>query len=119
MTKFTKGFAYALSGISYAFRSQVNMRFHIFSTIIVIAASFFLQIDSAEWCIVLMCIGSVISAELINTSIEVSIDMISPNYNEKAGHAKDLAAAAVLVVCIVSAIIGIVIFLPKIIRLFS
>ncbi len=117
--KYLKGLAYALSGIAYAFRSQVNMRFHIFAAIVVFIMSFFLQINLAEWCIILMCVGSVISAELINTSLEVSIDMISPNYNEKAGHAKDLAAAAVLVVCTVSAIIGIVIFLPKIIRLFS
>lgn len=95
------------------------MRFHIFAAAIVIAASFFLRINLAEWCIILMCIGSVISAELINTSLEVSVDMISPNISEKAGHAKDLASAAVLVVCTVSAIIGMVIFLPKIIHLFS
>lgn len=119
MNKYTRGLAYALSGIAYAFRSQVNMRFHIFSAVIVIVSSFLLRINIAEWCIILMCIGSVISAELINTSLEVSVDLISPNYNEKAGHAKDLAAAAVLVVCVVSAIIGFVIFLPKLMRLFS
>jgi diacylglycerol kinase len=68
---------------------------------------------------VLMCIGSVISAELINTSLEVNVDLSSPSFNENAGHAKDLAAAAVLVVCIISAIVGLIIFLPKIIHLIS
>jgi diacylglycerol kinase (ATP) len=119
MNKFIKGFTFAISGIAYAFRSQVNMRFHIFSALVVVALSFALRINVAEWCIILMCIGSVISAELINTSLEVTIDITSPSYNEKAGNAKDLAAGAVLVVCTVSAIIGIMIFLPKLILLFA
>ena len=114
-----KGFAYAISGFSYAFRSQVNMRFHIFAAVVVIALSVWLKINVMEWCVILLCIGSVLAAELINTSLEVSIDIISPNFNEKAGQAKDLAAAAVLVVCIVSAIIGIIVFLPKLIQHFA
>lgn len=114
LKRFVKGFAYAFAGISYAFRSQVNMRFHVFTAIAVIVSSVVFRINALEWCIVLFCISSVFAAELINTSIEVHVDVTTPERNEKAGHVKDLAAAAVLVVCIVSTIIGLIIFIPKI-----
>lgn len=55
-----------------------------------------------------------IAAELINTSIEINVDLAMPERNERAGQAKDIAAAAVLFVSIISAIIGLVIFIPKI-----
>jgi diacylglycerol kinase (ATP) len=119
LRKFLKGFTFAFAGIAYAFRTQCNMRFHVYSSVAVIALSFYLHIDIAEWCIILMCIGSVYAAELINTSIETTVYFASPEISDKAGHAKDLAAAAVLVVCTVSAVIGLIIFLPKIIQLFS
>ncbi len=112
--KYIRSIVYAMSGISYAFRSQFNMRFHIFAACIVISAAIFFKVKPIEWCILLLCIGSVIAAELINTSIEVHVDMTSPDYNEKAGHAKDLAAAAVLVTCTVSVILGLIIFIPRI-----
>ena len=117
LKKYFSSFAYAISGISYAFRSQFNMRVHIVAALMVIAASFILRISPVEWCVVLLCIGSVIAAELINTSLEVSIDLISPQRNKKAGQAKDLAAAGVFIVSIVSSIIGLIVFVPKIIHL--
>ncbi len=116
--KYIRSFAFAIAGMSYAFRSQFNMRFHFFSAVIVISASYFFHITLMEWCVVMLCIGSVISAELINTSLELSVDLSTPVYNEKAGHAKDIAAAAVLVVSIMSTIIGAIIFAPRIIHLF-
>ena len=116
--KFIKSFTFAVAGFAYAFRSQFNMKFHIVAAILVIGASAFFRISAMEFCIVLFCIGSVFGAELINTSLEVTVDIASPEFNEKAGHAKDLAAAAVLVVSVVSVIIGLIIFLPKIILLF-
>lgn len=90
------------------------MRFHFFAAVIVLITAFILRVSLLELCVLLFCISSVIAAELINTSIEVNVDMTMPERNEKAGNAKDLAAAAVLVVSIVSAIIGCIIFLPKI-----
>jgi diacylglycerol kinase len=117
--KLIKAFRYALSGFLYAVRTQWNMRFHVFSSVVVLILSFVLNISHAEWCIVLLCIGGVFSAELINTAIEVTIDIVSPEYNERAGKAKDLAAAAVLAVCIAAAIAGGIIFIPKILHLMS
>jgi diacylglycerol kinase len=118
LKKYIRSFSYAISGIAYAFRSQFNMRFHVFTAVLVLTASVWFRISPVEWCIILLCISSVFAAELLNTSIELNVDIASPGRNEKAGHAKDLAAAAVLVVCVVSAIIGIIVFLPRIIQLF-
>jgi undecaprenol kinase len=116
--KYFRSFVFAFAGIAYAFRSQFNMRFHIVTAFIVVSAAAYFRISLAEWCVILLCIGSVISAELINTSIEYSVDLAMPDRNEKAGQAKDMAAAAVLVVSGVSAIIGLIVFVPRFIQLF-
>ena len=100
-----------------AFRTQFNMRFHFFAAFLVLLAGIFLKIAVVEWCIILLCSASVISAELINTSLELTVDLAMPEQNEKAGQAKDMAAAAVLIVSIVSAIIGCIIFIPKLLIL--
>jgi diacylglycerol kinase len=116
LNKYVRSFAYAISGIAYAFRNQVNMRFHFIAAAVVIATGYVLHISALEWCIIFLCIGSVIASELINTAIEVNVDLVTMERNEKAGQAKDLAAAAVLVICVISAIIGAIVFIPKIIH---
>lgn len=114
-----RSISWALSGISLAFRTQFNFRFHVLSALIVLGLSIFFKISAFEWCIVLLCTASVITAELLNTSLEFNTDLLSPGYNENAKNVKDLAAAAVLIVALVSAIIGGIIFLPRILLLFS
>ncbi len=66
-----------------------------------------------EWCLVVFCIGLVMVAEALNTSIEFLTDLVSPEWNDKAGQVKDLAAAGVLLSAITAIIIGIFVFLPK------
>jgi diacylglycerol kinase len=116
--KFIRGFTYALSGIAFTFRNHFNMRVHVFIMLFVVAAAFIFKLTLTEWCIILLCMGSVVGAELVNTSIEITVDIHSPQQNEKAGHAKDVAAASVLLVSFISAIIGLIIFIPKILRYF-
>ena len=122
MSKFIKrivrSISWALSGISYAFRTQFNFRFHVFSALIALILSILLKLSPLEWSIILFCIASVLTAELLNTSQELNTDLLAPGYNETAKNVKDLAAAAVLIVSIVSAIIGCIIFIPKIVALF-
>ena len=113
-----KSFVYASKGFSAAFRSQFNMRFHFVMAIVVMIASILLRVSAVEWCIILLCIGSVLSAELLNTSIELNVDLTMPEQNEKAGQSKDIAAAAVFVVSIMSVIIGGIIFIPKLVKYF-
>lgn len=83
-----------------------------------IVLGFVFKITSTEWCIILLCCGLVLSLEMVNTAIEHLVDLVSPDFNEKAGLIKDLSAGAVLVAAILSAITGLVIYYKYIIQLF-
>lgn len=111
-------FKYAIEGIFAAFKSERNMKIHIFAMLLVIVCGLVFQISGIEWAICLILFAGVIAMEIINTSIETIVDMVMPNYNSKAKIAKDTAAGAVLVWAVFSAIIGLIIFIPKIIELF-
>ena len=104
----------ALDGIIYTFNTEINLRIHFLSTIVVLLACYILEVSLIELIICLLLIGLVISLELINTVVEVIVDMVEPKYNPLAKIAKDTAAGAVLVVAITAAIIGLIIFLPKV-----
>lgn len=76
-------------------------------------------LSALEWAAVVLCIGVVLAAEGINSAIEALCDRVSPDYDEAIKHAKDLAAGAVLIVAIMSVVVGLLIFVPKIITLWS
>jgi diacylglycerol kinase (ATP) len=118
MNKFIRGFGYAFKGLWHAAKTQLNFRVHLLCAIIVVLLGFALRISAAEWLWVSLCIGMVLLTELINTAIELLVDIVSPDYNEKAGRVKDMCAAAVLVTTITALVIGLVIFVPKIILYF-
>ena len=113
--KLINSFKYALSGIKSAFKTEQNMKIHLLIMEIVILMALILNISFNEWLIVLICFMVVISSELFNTALEKCVDLASPNKNEIAKLAKDVSAGAVLITAIFAAIIGIIIFLPKII----
>ena len=73
-----------------------------------------LKISSIEWAVIVLTIALVIVAEAINTAIEIDIDLTSPEYHPYARDTKDVAAGAVLLATFAAAIIGLIIFLPKI-----
>ncbi len=104
----------ALEGIIYTFNTEINLRIHLLMTTIVLLGCYILEASFFEVLICLILIGLVITTELINTAIEVVVDMIEPRYNPLAKIAKDTAAGAVLVIASTSAIIGVMIFLPKV-----
>jgi undecaprenol kinase len=113
-----KSFSYAVNGIRTAILSERNMRIHMIISIIVIGCSFFFSLSFVEWIVVVLTIGGMIALELVNSAIERVVDMITKEYHPLAEQAKDIAAGAVFVYAITAIIIGIVIFLPKIISLF-
>lgn len=117
--KLINSFKYAIEGIISSFKTERNMKIHVFAMIVVIALGFFFRLDKVEWCFIIIAIASVISAELFNTAIETVVDMVSPERNPKAKLAKDIAAGAVLVVAICAAIIGFIVFGPKVINVFN
>ena len=86
--------------------------------IFVLGLSWYFKISLIEFCIVVFAIGLVISLELVNTSIENTVDMAMPNLHPLAKNAKDIASGAVLFACFTAITIGLVIFLPKILELF-
>jgi diacylglycerol kinase len=112
-----KSFAYAFKGIFIAFKTQHNIWIHLLAIIVVVSAGFIFKLDVLEWGLVVFAIGLVLVSEMINTAIEWLVDLVSPGYKEKAGLIKDVAAGAVLIAAIISVIIGIIVFLPKMIEL--
>ena len=114
--KLINSFKYAFQGIITSFRTERNMKIHVFIMILVIIAGIVLKVSSLEWIILVTMFALVISAELFNTAIETVVDMITKEKNEKAKIAKDVAAGAVLVLAIGSVIVGLIIFIPKILN---
>ena len=116
--KLINSFKYAFKGIVSSIKSERNMKIHFTMMILVIIAGILLNISMWEWITCFILFGLVISLEMVNTAIETVVDIVSPKYNFQAGRAKDIAAGAVLVNAIVAVIVGLLIFLPKIIGLF-
>ena len=91
-------------------REERNIKIHLGAALIVIAVGFWFQISATDWCIILIMIGTVISAELFNTSIEILADVVSQEQHPGIGNVKDIASAAVLVLCVISVIVGVIVF---------
>ena len=111
-------FGYAIDGIKKAFKSERNLKVHILAMVLVVILGFILKLAIWEWITCIILFALVIGAELFNTSIEEVVNLLSPEIRVHAKYAKDIAAGAVLVFALASAIVGVIIFLPKIISLF-
>lgn len=106
-----------LDGISYVTKNEKNFRREIALGIIALILSYILKIDKIEFIIILTMICLVLTAEIINTAIERTVDLVTKEYHELARIAKDVSAGSVLVTSTFALIIGIIIFMPKIITL--
>ncbi len=113
MEKFFKSFVYAFRGLAYTFRTQLNFKLHCVSAVAVILLGLYTKLSNAEWLWIALAIAMVLVLELINTAIEVLVDMVSPQQQPKAGIVKDVAAAAVLVTAFLALSIALIIFVPK------
>ena len=110
-------FYYAIKGWGHALKTELNLKFDVLVAILTIVLGIVFKISINEWIIRITLIGLVLSAELMNTAIETVVDMFTREKNELAGKAKDISAGAVLILALVSAIVGGMIFIPKIIEL--
>jgi diacylglycerol kinase len=116
INRLIRSFGFAFDGYRSAFaKDQKNIKIHLLIAVCVLAASILLKISRMEWITVICCIGLVICSEIFNTAIEKLADHVSPERNSEIKQVKDLAAAAVLTLCIVSVLIGLLIFIPKLI----
>ena len=111
-----RSFKYAFNGMWIMIKEEHNFRIHIFAAVCVIGAGLLFDISAIEWIAVFLVIGLVISLEIINSAIERLSDYVSPEKNNKIKAIKDLAAASVLVGAVVALIVGIIIFIPKILK---
>lgn len=111
--KVVDSFNYAIEGIIYAVRTQRNMRIHMLVSLLILTACFFYNLSKGEILILTLSITLVIFAELINTAIECTIDIISNYYHPLAKIAKNTAAGAVLVTAINAIFVGYLIFWDK------
>lgn len=110
-----KSFSHAFRGIRMTIGSEPNMRIHLVIAFCVIIAGIIFEIRLIEWLLCFLCFGLVMASEMVNTAIEKLVDLVSPEFHPIAGKVKDMASGAVLVTAIVSAVVGLAIFLPKII----
>ncbi len=125
MTKFKKQnfsntFKNARKGMRLTLKSERNLRIHLFVAALVLITAYCLNFSITKFCILLLTIATVISAEMFNSAIEFSLDAIFHNkYSRMVGMAKDIAAGAVMVVTITAVMIGVLLFAPPVIKLIA
>lgn len=113
---FFMSFKYAGEGVWHAMQTQRNFRVHLFAAVTVVALGQWLGLPPTSWAILIVTIGSVLWAELMNTAAETLVDLVSPDYHPLAKQVKDLAAGAVLVMAIAAVIVGLMLLGPPLLR---
>ena len=117
LKRYGKSFIHAIEGIIYCIRFEHNTIIIIISAIIVILSGLFFGINEFEWLFVISMIGVISACEMINSSIEATIDLVTSEIQPLAKIAKDTASSATLILSITALIGGLIIFLPKVIHL--
>ena len=113
----SKSFFYAFRGLKTAVKNEPNMKIHLFMATFALILGVILNLTVIEWLILTFTIFWVISLELLNTVLEALVNLVSPDVQPYAKIAKDVSAACVLLAAILSVIVGLMLFLPKIILL--
>lgn len=103
----------ALKGIYRGIADHRNIKWMLLIALGVIVAGYIVVLSSSEWMAVIICISLVLTLELVNTAIEVILDHLHPERHDKIGLAKDIAAGAVLLACLLSGVVGLLILIPR------
>ena len=111
-----KSFGYAFQGIFNTIRTERNIKIHCAAAILVTIFGIWLQISKTEWMICFILFGLILALELVNTAVEATVDLFTEERKPLAKKAKDAAAGAVLIAAIFAAVIGILIFIPKLLE---
>ncbi len=106
-----RSFGYAFRGIMTLVATQPHARLHLLATLLVIGTGSIVHLRRWEWAAILLCIGMVWMAEALNTAIEFLGDEISLERRDRIGKAKDVAAAGVLIVALISIVVAALVFL--------
>ena len=116
-SSFAESVGHALDGLEYTINHERNFKIELAFAMLVTILSFILKVSLIEWTILVLVISMVLALEMINTAIERCVDLVTKDYKELAKLAKDIAAGAVLIMSMFSVVIGIIIYLPKILYL--
>ena len=108
---FFQSFRYALEGLVTAVKTERNINVMLLFGAITVVAGAFVGLDPVSWCLIVICCGLVIFAELCNTAMETIVDLATQELNPLAKRAKDIAAASVYVLSITAAVVGCIVFL--------
>lgn len=113
--KFIKSFKCAGAGARHAFQTQRNLWIHFFVALFVLAFALWVGVNWLEFLVLVVVVFNVIAAEMFNTAMEELINILSPQHRSEAALAKNIAAAAVLVLAIGAVMVGLMVFLPRLI----
>jgi len=108
-----KPFRAAMAGIAYTFRTQRHMRFHLYTVLVVLLAGIYMHLVLRDMLVLLFMISLVLIAEMFNSAIEATVDLIQPTYHPLARFAKDISAGAVLITTIISLVVAALLFLGE------
>ncbi|MCE2612295.1 diacylglycerol kinase family protein [Flavobacteriaceae bacterium D16] len=109
-----KSIGFALRGVLVLIRTERSIKIQLFIALLITAAGFYYNISATEWILQTLAIALVLGIEGLNTAVEKIADYIQPRYDQKIGFIKDVAAGAVMLVAIGAAIIGLIIYIPKV-----
>ncbi len=112
-------FRFAFKGLKWFFSSEIKSRIHGICALVAIILGILLKISPSEWMMIAVAIGLVFITEILNTGIELMVDLVEKEQNIVAGRIKDLAAGAVLIAAITALAIGLIVFVPGLIELLS
>ncbi len=112
---FINSLRHALNGIMVAFVRERNLKFQLLFGVVVIAAGILCRLSYLEWGVILLVCGLVIVCELINSAVEIAVDLITKKQSIRAKLAKDMCAGAVLVSSVLAIVIGLLVFYNKVI----
>lgn len=103
----------AIRGVAVLLSSQQNAWIHLFASLLVVVAGWWCEVERVEWCLLILAIALVWSAEALNTALEFLCDLVSPEFHPLIKKSKDTAAAAVLISALAAVVVGVLIFAPR------
>lgn len=118
LKKRLKGFVYAIKGALILIKKEQSIQAQLFITLLVIAAGFYFEITATEWMFQLLAIGLVLSVEGLNTAVEEIANFVHPDFHNKIGLIKDIAAGAVFFAAVIAVVIAMIIYVPYVLESF-
>lgn len=114
-----KSFGYALKGLFKTFREEQNLRLQTAASLIAVALAAYFRLNRAEWTALILVIGLVLVAEIVNSAVERITDVLKPRINSYVKEIKDIMAAAVLLASLTAIAAGVFIFWPHVFTLLN